>query len=196
MKILLLNDNPVVNKLVTLSAQKTSDELESVDSIDDIKEGGEYDLLVVDDTLYDDEVIEKIKDKVNFERSLYICSRDSEEVDGFTSTLQKPFLPTELVEMFVVLGKNTDEVTLNNYDNDEIDLGDDDDLGDFDLDLPLEELEEDEELEEGILDEDDVQEVQNLLDDNEDDLVDVDESGELEFDLDSEFELDLEDDLE
>ena len=36
MKILLLNDNPVVNKLVTLSAQKTSDELEVVENPDNI----------------------------------------------------------------------------------------------------------------------------------------------------------------
>ena len=37
MKILLLNDNPVVNKLVTLSAQKTSDKLDVVNSIDSIQ---------------------------------------------------------------------------------------------------------------------------------------------------------------
>ena len=57
MKILLLNDNPVVNKLVTLSAQKTSDELDVVNSIDDI-DSRSYDLLVVDDTSYSDEMFE------------------------------------------------------------------------------------------------------------------------------------------
>jgi len=56
-KILLLNDNPVVNKLVTLSAQKTSDELDVVNSIDDI-DSRSYDLLVVDDTSYSDEMFE------------------------------------------------------------------------------------------------------------------------------------------
>lgn len=44
MNILLLNDNPVVTKLVTLSAQKTSDELEIVGSVEEIQDGT-YDLL-------------------------------------------------------------------------------------------------------------------------------------------------------
>ena len=188
MKILLLNDNPVVNKLVTLSAQKTSDELESVSSIDEIQ-GTTYDLLVVDDTLYSEDFLNELNKKVNFERSLYICSRDSQEIEFFTATLRKPFLPTELVEMFVTLGKNTDEVTLNNYEDD-LDLTLEDDEGsldDFELDLPDED-----DFDESILDDGDVKEVQSLLDDE------LEESDELEFDLDEELEeslaLDLEDD--
>ena len=65
MKILLLYDNPVVNKLVTLSAQKTSDTLVVVTSIDEIAEDN-YDLLVVDDTLYSDELFEELSSKVKY----------------------------------------------------------------------------------------------------------------------------------
>ena len=61
MKILLLNNNPVVNKLVTLSAQKTSDELDVVDNLDDI-ESNKYDLLVIDDTLYSEEIMQELND--------------------------------------------------------------------------------------------------------------------------------------
>ncbi|MDQ7060799.1 MAG: hypothetical protein Q9M43_06545 [Sulfurimonas sp.] len=78
MKILLLNDNPVVNKLVTLSAQKTSDELEVVENVDSINEGS-YDLLVVDDTLYESELFTTLKEKITFNKSLYICARDAAE---------------------------------------------------------------------------------------------------------------------
>ncbi len=104
MKILLLNDNPVVNKLVTLSAQKTSDELEVVSTLSEI-EIGEYDLLIIDDAKFHEDVLHQIKEKINFNESLYICSRDAKLEKGFTTTLKKPFLPTDLVELFSTLGK-------------------------------------------------------------------------------------------
>ncbi|MEA2100191.1 MAG: DNA topoisomerase IV, partial [Campylobacterota bacterium] len=109
MKILLLNDNPVVNKLVTLSAQKTSDSLDIVTNIDEIEESA-YDLLVVDDTLYSEELVESLNKKVTYNKSLYICSRGSDSIDSFDSTLKKPFLPTDLVELFSVIGKETQEL--------------------------------------------------------------------------------------
>lgn len=177
MKILLLNDNPVVNKLVTLSAQKTSDELDVVDSIASI-ESGEYDLLVVDDTMYNDDMFSEIKSKIMFGASLYICSRDAAEVKDFSSTLKKPFLPTDLVDLFLKFSKevNTNSLTeeeniteieelkefdnqelkledetesdeLNESETDDMDLSLDDELGDLDDELLLE----DEEL---MLDED------------------------------------------
>ena len=106
MKILLLNDNPVVNKLVTLSAQKTSDELEIVDSMD-VLLPGVYDLLVVDDSLYSDDFFDVIKDKLTFTSSLYICTRDAATVETFSSTIKKPFLPTDLVELFLKFAKQS-----------------------------------------------------------------------------------------
>lgn len=105
MKILLLNDNPVVNKLVTLSAQKTSDDLEIATTLDEINMLS-CDLLVIDDTLYSDEFMQELKEKVEFKKSLYICSKDSEIIDGFTSILKKPFLPTDLVDIFSQLSKD------------------------------------------------------------------------------------------
>ena len=57
MKILLLNDNPVVNKLVTLSAQKTSDELDFALHVEDVAYTS-YDLVVVDDSLGGDEILD------------------------------------------------------------------------------------------------------------------------------------------
>jgi len=111
-KILLLNDNPVVNKLVTLSAQKTSDELEVISSIDDISPKS-CDLLVLDDTLYSDDAWEEIQEKVKFKKSLYICAKNAIEVSGFTAMLKKPFLPTELVELFSTLSKGLSPTDLS-----------------------------------------------------------------------------------
>ena len=108
MRILLLNDNPVVNKLVTLSAQKTSDELDVVNSIDEIKHNS-YDLLVLDDTVYTPEILDKLQEVITYNKSLFIYSKTSKEVPGFTSTLKKPFLPTDLVERFSVMGRAISE---------------------------------------------------------------------------------------
>ena len=144
MKILLLNDNPVVNKLVTLSAQKTSDELDVVDSIDSIQ-AGEYDLLVVDDTMYNDDMFSEIKSKIMFGASLYICSRDAAEVKAFSWTLKKPFLPTDLVELFLKFSK---EVETGGLNKEEI-ATDIDELEEFDSqELKLEEETELDELDE------------------------------------------------
>jgi len=126
-KILLLNDNPVVSKLVTLSAQKTSDELEVVSSVDEIN-GTVYDLLVVDDALYSADVIDEINNKIEYDKSLYICTRDADEVESFTSTLKKPFLPTDLVELFLVLGKEASSINLE----EETATADDEDNLEFD----------------------------------------------------------------
>ena len=170
MKILLLNDNPVVNKLVTLSAQKTSDELDVVDSIDSLQ-SGEYDLLVVDDTMYNDDMFSEIKSKIMFSKSLYICSRDAAAVEAFSSTLKKPFLPTDLVELFLMFSKevvsgnlnednpstdideleefNTEEATEELVLGEDLDLSLDDELEELDDDLSLE----DDEL---LLEDDDI----------------------------------------
>jgi len=143
-KILLLNDNPVVNKLVTLSAQKTSDELDVVDSIDSIQ-AGEYDLLVVDDAMYNDNMFSEIKSKIMFGASLYICSRDAAEVKDFSWTLKKPFLPTDLVELFLKFSK---EAEMGGLNKEEI-ATDIDELEDFDSqELKLEEETELDELDE------------------------------------------------
>jgi len=61
-KILLLNDNPVVNKLVTLSAQKTSDEVDIASNIDAVA-SQKYDLIIVDDSIYNDELLTEITKK-------------------------------------------------------------------------------------------------------------------------------------
>ena len=105
MNILLLNNNPVVTKLVTLSAQKSSDKLEIVDNIDEIS-SNRYDLVVVDDSLYSEEKMDELSARVEFDKSLYICSRNSEHVESFTAILKKPFLPTDLVDLFINFGKN------------------------------------------------------------------------------------------
>jgi uncharacterized membrane protein len=208
MTILLLNDNTVVNKLVTLSAQKTSDTLEAIESIRDIKNTS-YDLLIVDDTKYTNSTLKEIKEKISFTTSLFICSKNAKEDGGFTSILRKPFLPTSLVELFATIGKDikaNDELAL---DREELDLDDELTLDGEELDLDDEltldgeDLDSDiENVEEGVLDKEEIQEVQDLIDEAElevdDDIAEVENNDKKEPDISEEFELldDLEDDEE
>jgi len=192
MKILLLNNNPVVNKLVTLSAQKTSDELSIADSVEAI-EPKSYDLLIVDDALYGEGVMQEINSKIKFNKSLYICSKEADFAEEFTKTLKKPFLPTDLVDMLISLGKMTETIELEKIDetHDKFESFDNLEELDEELDLDLDELDGLDELDElddldekldedvefensehdtamdGVLDKDELQEVQNLLEETE-----------------------------
>jgi uncharacterized membrane protein len=193
MKILLFNDNPVVRKLVALSAQKTKDDLSVVWSADEIEEG-EYDLLIMDDALYSDEVFDALQEKTAVKSKLYMATRGNSIPEGFDNVINKPFLPTDLVDMFVKIenkvggsssfseekaqaaevpvysinledtlpeleegkGMNSSE---EEFDHDEFDFG-----GLDDLDENLSEA--------GILDKEEVQEVQGLLEDTDEEEQD------------------------
>lgn len=115
MKILLLNNNPVVNKLVTLSVQKTSDELSVAESVEAI-EPKNYDLLIVDDALYGENFMQDVGSKIKFNKSLFICSKEAKFTEEFTRVLKKPFLPTDLVEVLISLGKMVDTIELDKMD--------------------------------------------------------------------------------
>lgn len=104
MKILLFNDNPVVQKLVALSAQKTKDELTVASSPEQIEQES-CDLLIVDDALYSDEMFETIKEEVAFKNSLLMSTRGNAVPAGFDNVINKPFLPTDLVDTLIQIEK-------------------------------------------------------------------------------------------
>ncbi|HEX5330485.1 hypothetical protein [Sulfuricurvum sp.] len=200
MKILLFNDNPVVRKLVALSAQKTKDDLSVVWSADEV-EGSEYDLLIVDDALYSDDLFESLDQKIRVKSKLLMATRGNGVPEGFDNVLNKPFLPTDLVDMLVKIEKSAVgssnakaangeespmaaplysinlEDTLPEIERPEgrsLDLEDlDGDDNDFDFGN-LEDFE-DKLPETGILDHEEVQEVQGLLEDTEEEPMEMEE---------------------
>jgi len=200
MKILLFNDNPVVRKLVALSAQKTKDDLSVVWSTDEI-EGNEYDLLIVDDALYSDEILDSINEKIVAKNTLFMATRGKAVPPGFDNVINKPFLPTDLVDMFVQIEKKVSvgrdqsdnefeehasststyainlEDSLSELEGDETEalVGAEDDLDFGDLDDY-----EDKFPETAILDQEEVQEVQELLEDTEEDDLTMDDDFSVE----------------
>lgn len=162
MKILLLNSNPVVNKLVTLSAQKTNDSVDAYEDTEAIKMGGKYDLLIVDDSVYSAEAMDEVLSKIEYEKSLYICSRDANIPSEFDSATRKPFLPTDLVEQFAAFSKSmhlakNDSMQSTQFQSSEPEL---DDLDGFDTIEELGELDDIEMLDTLIPEENKIKELE------------------------------------
>ena len=92
MKILLLNENPVVSKLVSLSAKKMSYEFEELNAYDENL--GHYDIIVVDsDTLVPLKIL-----KEKCDRLIFLASRN-QNIEVEAQILQKPFLPTDFLNL-------------------------------------------------------------------------------------------------
>lgn len=182
MRILLLNDNPVVRKLVALSAQKTKDDLDVIWSLDEIKHP-HYDLLIIDDALYSDEAMNQLKAKMTFKSSLLMATRGAATPVGFDKVINKPFLPTDLVELFVGIAQaqpdlNVDEMEKHSdIEDDLLDNLLNDDLEEYNLD---DLIEEDTPLKTSVLDSQEVQELQDLLDDDFGDTDDEFDSAQFE----------------
>ncbi|MDD5210927.1 MAG: hypothetical protein PHV62_00800 [Sulfuricurvum sp.] len=200
MKILLLNDNPVVRKLVALSAQKTKDDLSVIWSVDEAEEDA-YDLLIVDDAHYSDEAMRALKEKIQYKTSLLMATRGNAIPAGFDKVINKPFLPTDLVDLFSQIVKDiipsVQEVAEPRTSDIEKAFVLDDTLEDdkkekgFDItnlddDLNLDDFDiEDEEdafvAKTNVLDHEEVQELQGLLDETDNfDIEDEDLLGSLD----------------
>ncbi len=195
MNIALFNSNPVVEKLVTLSAQKIGSAVVKIGTDEEDKTGHDkFDLIIVDDESYD--FFSSKEQNIDYEKSLYIHFKNSPPIETFDFQLTKPFLPTDLVELLSKVsshsstGKSTqkqedetktseaqfNEVQEQDSDNalipdlDEIDNAQNDDAipsmtQDGSDDMQTNSLSKDADTLAPVLDTDDVKEVQALLDD-------------------------------
>ncbi|EHX7341670.1 highly acidic protein [Campylobacter jejuni] len=93
MKILLLNENPVVSRLVSLSAKKMSYDFEELNAYSENL--GNYDVIVVDS---DTPVPLKIL-KEKCDRLIFLAPRNQNVEDIDAQILQKPFLPTDFLNL-------------------------------------------------------------------------------------------------
>lgn len=92
MKILLLNENPVVSRLISLSAKKMSYDFEEVNAYDENL--GHYDAIIVDsDTPAPLKILKEKCDKL-----IFLAPRN-QSVDVDALILHKPFLPTDFLNL-------------------------------------------------------------------------------------------------
>jgi len=96
MKILLINDNPVVSRLLALCTRDEHiglDEVKRVDAIKDVT----YDILFVDDASYVDHIDALLEDG-SIRKKVFI-SYDGDAAKGFDETIKKPFLPSQIMKV-------------------------------------------------------------------------------------------------
>ena len=92
MKVVLLNQNPVISRLVKLSMEKIGYELEEIENITQIVPWN-CDLLICDHEMVDESV-----DYTPFGKEiLFLIPRNYEKKLGKYS-LEKPFLPTDFID--------------------------------------------------------------------------------------------------
>jgi uncharacterized membrane protein len=105
MNILLINDNPVVSRMLTLCTRGEHIGLDEVKRVEDMKDV-RYDILFVDDASYVDHV-DVLLDNGSIRKKVFI-SYDEEKVKGFDETIKKPFLPSQIMK--VIESVNMDEI--------------------------------------------------------------------------------------
>ncbi|HDV6424472.1 TPA: hypothetical protein RJS05_000269 [Campylobacter coli] len=92
MKILLLNENPVVSRLISLSAKKMSYDFEEINTYDENL--GHYDVIIVDSDI--PAPLKILKEKCD--KLIFLAPRN-QSVDIEAQILHKPFLPTDFLNL-------------------------------------------------------------------------------------------------
>lgn len=104
MKVILLNNNPAVSKLASVSLNKLGYEFVEIDNLETIVDN-EADLIICDSGLYNSEV--------NYleyaQNQLFLIPRNQSNQYNIAQNeiLQKPFLPTDFIDIIKVILKDT-----------------------------------------------------------------------------------------
>lgn len=139
--ILLINENKIVSRLLGLSCEKNGYKLEEVKTLD--ARADSYDVVFVDSELYSNELLTEIEEKLKYTKLGYIGTKQDDSPDGFDLVIEKPFLPTDFVDMIknkVIGGASENNTDLSAEDDDMDLLMDDEDLNLDTLDDDVDEL--------------------------------------------------------
>jgi uncharacterized membrane protein len=107
MQVLLINQNATIERLVKLSSGKLGYELTNAKDISEV-ENGAYSFVIMDSDLYNDEEFGILKQKFGDAKYILIITKGADRPDGFDVYVEKPFLPTELVDIFASLAASVD----------------------------------------------------------------------------------------
>ncbi|WP_334090909.1 hypothetical protein [Helicobacter typhlonius] len=99
MKFLLINTNQIVQKLVEITAKKAGAKITSITESSKMGDLTQYDYVIIDDDclLLDEQTyIDSLKDK----HKCLIYNKGTKRIEGFDDYIQKPFLPTSILDIF------------------------------------------------------------------------------------------------
>jgi len=105
--ILLINDNKIVSRLLQLSSEKNGYNLEEITALD--SSGDSYDVIFIDSDRYSDDLLREIESKLKYGKLGYIGVKQETTPEGFDIVIEKPFLPTDFVDIIKeqVIGSTT-----------------------------------------------------------------------------------------
>ena len=97
MKILLINTNPVVSRLVSLCMRDENIYFEEVSHVSQARDTA-YDIVFVDDDSYTDEIVKFLGQIDPVEKRIYFAGNNnhSSVKEFFDMVVQKPFLPSQI----------------------------------------------------------------------------------------------------
>jgi len=96
MRLLLLNNNPAVSRLIKLSVDKVGYEMDEFEDYGLVPLKA-YDVIMVDNECYEEEELKTLCEHSSCAYVVYICQRGSKKPDFVTVALEKPFLPTDFL---------------------------------------------------------------------------------------------------
>lgn len=99
MKFLLINTNQIVQKLVEITAKKARADLTTITESSQLANLEQYDYILVDDDCFgldSQAYTDALKDK----RKCLIYNKQVKRIEGFDDYVQKPFLPTSILDIF------------------------------------------------------------------------------------------------
>lgn len=98
MRLLLLNNNPAVSRLIKLSVDKVGYALDEFEDYGIVPQN-DYDLIMVDNECYNEAELETLCEQSHCQYVLYICQRGSKKPEFTNMALEKPFLPTDFLTL-------------------------------------------------------------------------------------------------
>ena len=98
MRILLINTNPVVSRLISWNSR--DNDLIQVDEVDGSEKVSReyYDVLFIDEKCCNDKAVGKHIQKVNAGEKILFSSHRENDIEGIDRVILKPFLPSEITE--------------------------------------------------------------------------------------------------
>jgi len=96
MKILLINNNPVVSRLTALSARKEDIEIDEIQEVTELNSDA-YDIVFVDAESWTKDVRDVLSENINVQKTvLFYADGEEDEKKDFDLSILKPFLPSEV----------------------------------------------------------------------------------------------------
>jgi len=115
MKILLINNNPVVSRLTALSARKEDVEIDEIQEVTELNSNS-YDIVFVDAESWSKDVNDVISENIKTQKTvLFYADGEEDEKKYFDIAILKPFLPSEVSA--VIRSVETSSKQLNEEEN-------------------------------------------------------------------------------